>query len=290
MSDLAPIAIFAYRRADTLAQVLDALERCPEFPGSPVFIFSDGPKSATAANDVAAVRALVKARLRANMRLIEAPQNAGLARSIISGVGRLCEEYGRVIVIEDDLIVSPFLLGWFNQGLDRFVDEPRVMQISGHMFAGDTPSPNDHGVFLPMTTSWGWATWKRAWDQFDPDAKGWAAVRADRALRRRFDLDGTYPYARMLERQMNGQVDSWAIRWYWTVFNLGGLGLFPPKTLVLNVGDDALATHGGVRRLIRKVIRRPDTLADRAPSLPSTVEIDPSAWRRVKRNIMRSRF
>ncbi len=287
---MAPIAVFAYRRTDTLGRVLDALEACPEFPDLPVFIFSDGPKTPAAADDVAAVRALVKARPRSNMTLVEAPANAGLARSIIHGVGRLCDEYGRAIVIEDDLIVSPYLLGWFNSALERFNDEARVMQISGYSFGGEPPGADNQGVFLPMTTSWGWATWKRAWDRFQPEAAGWEAVTSDKALRRRFDLDGVYPYARMLERQMRGEIDSWAIRWYWTVFKQEGLGLFPPKTLVLNVGDDALATHGGLRRLIRRVVRRPEALADRAPALPSRVEIDPAVWRRVKRDIMRSRF
>jgi hypothetical protein len=273
-----------------LNRVLDSLEACPQFAASPVFIFSDGPKNPNAAVDVEAVRALVRSRQRPNMTLIEAPANKGLARSIIGGVGQLCEDYGRAIVIEDDLIVSPQLLGWFNAALDRYADEPKVMQVSGYAFGGGSMDKRPDGVFLPMTTSWGWATWKRAWTQFMPDAPGWEALSTDPALRKRFDLDGVYPYAKMLESQMRGEIDSWAIRWYWTVFKLGGLGVFPPKTLVLNVGDDALATHGRLRALVRKLFRKPPTLAEFQPGLPAMAEVDPAVWRQVKYNIIRSRF
>ena len=290
MSGFAPIAIFAYRRTDTLVQVLDALETCPEFAQSPVFIFSDGPKSPAAAEDVKTVRSLVNSRLRANMSLIESPENSGLARSIIRGVTKLCEDYGRAIVIEDDLIVSPHILAWFNGALDRFADDARIMQVSGHMF-GDSPvNGRNEGVLLPLTTSWGWATWKRAWDRFMPNPTGLEQLGTDRALRKRFDLGGVYPYARMMERQQRGEVDSWAIRWYWSVFSEGGLGLFPPQSLVLNIGDDNLATHGRLFGNARKAFRLKGALAKVAPALPDRIEVDPAAWRKVRFNIVRSRI
>ena len=113
MSGYAPIALFVYRRTDMLGRIMDALEACPEFVYSDVFIFSDGAKVPAAAADVEAVRLLVKRRLRPNMKLIQAQGNNGLAQSIIEGVTRLSDEYGRVIVIEDDLVVSPVLLNWW---------------------------------------------------------------------------------------------------------------------------------------------------------------------------------
>jgi hypothetical protein len=290
MSTSAPIALFVYRRTDSLTRVLDSLESCPEFEQSPVFIFSDFAKSPDAIADVLAVRSLVKARLRPNMTMVEAPENAGLARSIIKGVTRLCNDYGRAIVIEDDLIVSPHILAWFNAGLDRFEADPGVMQISGHSFGGGSLEHRTSGFLIPLTTSWGWATWKRAWDRFLPGADGWEALKSDRALRRRFDLDGVYPYARMIERQMAGELDSWAIRWYWSVFRAGGLGLFPPQTLVLNIGIDRLATHGRLRALVRGLYRKPPVIGQRLPSLPPSAEPDEAAWRQVKRNILFTRF
>ncbi len=282
----APIALFVYRRTDLLNAVLDSLEACPEFPESDVFVFSDGPKNAAAAADVAQVRALVRERLRPNMTVIEARENRGLANSIIAGVTRLCEEYGRAIVIEDDLIVSPALLGWFNTALEAYADNPAVMQVSGYAFDVPLLRKRRHGVFLPLASSWGWATWQRAWSAFDPDAGGWEAIKSDRALRRRFDVGGAYPYAKMLERQMRGQVDSWAIRWYWTIFVLGGLTLFPPRSLVRNDGTDGAATHGGFSTWLRnRLVRRRRGWECALPDLPEQVAVEVNVVRSVRRTI-----
>lgn len=289
MAQFAPIALFVYRRAELLDQVLDALEACPEFSASEVFVFSDGPKTAAVAEEVEAVRAFIRARLKPNMRIIEAPNNKGLARSIIESVTWLSDEYGRVIVFEDDLIVSPAILTWFNNALDRYADEPRVMQVSGHMFNVPEFGRRSDGLFLPIVTSWGWATWGRAWKLFDPEADGWERIKADEKLRRQFDVDGSYPYSRMLERQMKGSIDSWAIRWYWSVFMRSGMVLFPPQTLVVNVGNDKQATHGtSLGTLLRKVFgQRSQALGQKCPATPSYLRIDAAEMTALKRALRR---
>ena len=230
VSKFAPVAVFAYRRVNHLSRTLDALERCPEFSTSPVFVYSDGPRPGDdqATADVAAVRASVRARLRPNMRLEESAVNRGLAMSIERAVGRLADEYGQFIVIEDDLVVAPCALTWLNAGLVRFGDAPNVWQISAYQFDVPLFAQRDTGMFLKFATCWGWASWKRAWDHYDPAATGWEALGSDALLRKRFDVGG-YPYSDMLCRQMSGSIDSWAIRWLWTVFRAEGVVLFPPE-------------------------------------------------------------
>jgi hypothetical protein len=196
---------------------------------------------------------------------VEQERNRGLANSIIAGASELCDRYGAVIVVEDDLILAHSFLRFLNEGLNHYRDEPRVMQISGHIF--DVPSLIDQreALLLPMTTSWGWATWKRAWDLFDPAATGWRERLTDASEAQRFNLDGAYDYRRMLERQMNGEIDSWAIRWYYSVFAHDGLVLFPPRTLVSNGGFDGSGTHG---RLARSAHQMPPE-TDAPVTLPS---------------------
>jgi hypothetical protein len=279
---LAPVALFAYRRSDHLARTLDALEACPEFSASSVTVYSDGPRSDDARPGVAAVRTLLASRKRANMTIVEAPANRGLANSIISGVTEQCERHGRVIVIEDDLVLSPVGLTWLNRGLNTYADDARVWQVGAHQFAVPQFATRADGLFLRLNTSWGWGTWKRAWDRFDPFAIGWQALKTDSDLRRRFNLDGAYPYAEMMEQQMTGKVDSWAIRWWWSVFQANGLGLHPPRSLVSNIGDDGSATHAPslARRLFAP---RPVELLDRGlPGLPSTVAVDQEAQRALE--------
>lgn len=248
-SSLAPVAIFAYRRPEHLAKVLASLRACPEFEKSPVFVFSDGPKSSEDREDVLAVRRLLRSQSTANMVVEEAESNRGLASSIIAGVTLLCERYGRVIVIEDDLIVHPSILKWFNAGLDKYCNKNEVLQITGYQFRAPEFSNRMEGVFLKFVSSWTWATWGRAWKLFDPAASGWGELQSNVALRRAFDENENFPLSDMLIAQMLGRIDSWAIRWRWAAFKSGGLTLFPPRSLVHNIGFDSTATHNSIGRL-----------------------------------------
>src|SRR5262249_54070621 len=153
------------------------------------------------------------------------------------GVTDLCHRHASAIVIEDDLELSPYFLEYMNAGLVTYRDDARVMQISGYMFPIRLPSSQD-AFFLPLTTSWGWATWDRAWRQFDPDAVVASLVLADPLQRSAFDLNGSYPYSAMLQAQQEGKIDSWAIRWYHSVFAHKGLVLYPARSLVRNSGFD----------------------------------------------------
>lgn len=284
----APVALFAYRRTTHLAAVLDSLERCPEFAASPVYVFSDGPRDAAAAADVDAVRAMLAARKRPNMTILEAPRNRGLANSIIAGVSDLCERYGRVIVIEDDLVVSPALLTWFNAALDRYQAADNVWQVSGHQFAAPELRDREEAMFLNLSTSWGWATWARAWRNFDGAAVDWEAMLRDPAQRRQFDLDDSYPYAQMLECQMRGQIDSWAIRWWWSMFRAGALGLFPPRPLVSNIGEDATATHKPSR--LAKLLQPAGVpMMEIVPVFPPEIAVDAAAQRSVRASLRAAR-
>lgn len=288
--NLAPIAVFAYRRTDLLTKTLDALERCPGFADSPVFVFSDGPRSGGVEADVTAVRKLVRERLRRNMTLIESSMNCGLAASIVNGVNQLCCDHGRVIVIEDDLIVSSGALTWLNAALDRFADQEMIWQVSAHQWPVPEFASRTEGLFLNLTTSWGWATWKRAWDCFDVDAPGWEELRRKADLRRRFDLDGSYPYSDMLERTLAGATESWAIRFWWSVFCAEGLVLFPPRSLVTNIGFDNLATHYRLA-FLRRMLRPADTSIrdEKAPALPARILLTPHDREAVIRALLRSR-
>lgn len=279
---LAPVALFAYRRTHHLAAVLDSLERCPEFAASPIHIYSDGPRNEAAAADVHAVRQMLAARRRPNMIIVEAPTNRGLANSIIAGVTELCAAHGRVIVIEDDLLVSPALLTWFNTALDRYARADNVWQVSGHQFAVPQFGRRQQGMFLNFSTSWGWATWARAWNAFDAAATGWQVLASDVALRRRFDCDGAYPYAQMLERQMAGQLDSWAIRWWWNMFSADALSLFPPRPLVSNIGEDDTATHAPSRMMRLFTPARANQMMETVPAFPASVTPDVAAQRALE--------
>jgi hypothetical protein len=172
---------------------------------------------------------------------------------VIDGVNRLVNQYGRVIVLEDDLVVSDKFLDYMSDALDHFADVPEVMQVSGHAFEVSSFKKDDTALLLPFISSWGWATWSRAWTQFDGNGTDWEQLMRNKQMRERFDLDNVYPYTDMLIRQMDGQIDSWAIRWNWSVFKVRGLVVYPSQSLVENIGFDGSGSHCSSRGQVNGV-------------------------------------
>lgn len=249
----APIVIFIYKRADHLVRNLASLKRCRGFAHTRVIVYGDGPRLETDRAAVEAARKAATDHLGTTAEYHFRDQNIGLAASIIAGVTEVTQRYGRAVVLEDDLELSEHFLTYMNAALDDYVDERRVYQVSGQLFHTPQLEGRTRGLFLPFTSSWGWGTWSRAWNQFDPTAAGWQQLCTDPRLRERFNLGGAYDFSTMLERQMAGHGDSWAIRWYWSVFRNEGVVCFPPVSLVKNTGMDGSGTHGrGVLRRFKK--------------------------------------
>ena len=241
--NLAPIAFFAYKRPDHTLKALTSLAQCELAAASHLYIFCDGPKSLEDQDAVQQVREVV-ARVQwcGKVEVISSEKNLGLSGSIIAGTTELCGKYGRVIVIEDDLLLSPHFLRYMNVALEKYHAEKQVMQISGYMYPVSLSVDTD-AIFLPFISTWGWATWQWAWQHFDPDMTGYAYLKKSKKLRKAFDLEGAYPYFAMLELQRAGKIDSWGIRWYLSTFLRGGLPLYPVKSLVANIGFDGSGTH-----------------------------------------------
>ncbi len=241
---LAPIAIFVFKRPTHLLGTLNSLADNPEFLSSPLYVFSDQGRNPNEQVLVDEVRQIVRDFPHPNKILVEAEKNKGLALSITTGVTQLAEQYGKVIVVEDDLIVSPHFLNYMNTALTRYADDANVMQISGHMFPVEVPT-KDQAFFMPFTTSWGWATWQRAWVHMKMEPEEATQKLKSRCWRYQFDIRGSYPYARMLSERLKGNNNSWAIWWYYQVFKQQGLTLYPSKSLVNNDGFDGSGTHCG---------------------------------------------
>lgn len=239
---LAPIILFTYNRPDHARQVIDALKQNPLSIESELFIFSDGPKDAEAQVEVEAVRTLAhNTEGFKDVHVIERPNNFGLAKSIIDGVGQIIETHGKVIVLEDDIVVSPHFLDYMNTALDTYEHEDRVVSIHGYIYPVEKELPET--FFLKGADCWGWATWKRGWDVFETNGSALLAKLRERGLEREFDFNGSYPYTRMLEQQVAGNNNSWAIRWYASAFLEDKLTLYPGNSLVQNIGLDGSGVH-----------------------------------------------
>jgi hypothetical protein len=240
---ITPVSVFTYNRPTHTQWILESLAVCHRLDECQVFLFSDGAKTPDQEQAVRATRAVLhewKDRLRA--QVIEQTVNLGLARSIVGGVTELCETYGRVIVVEDDLVLHPAFIDYMLSALDRYENEEKVAQISGYMFPVKNPKKPDV-LFLPLTTTWGWATWLRAWKDVDWQAINVINELQDQNLRKRFDLDGAFPYTQMLLDRLNQINQSWGVLFRWHTFRKGDLTLYPRRTLVFNSGMDGSGYH-----------------------------------------------
>ena len=250
---LAPVALFVYTRPEHLRRTLESLAACPESAQSRLIAFSDGPRNELDAPRVEACRALLRERSWCRTVELECrPANVGLARSIAQGVSAVGSRWGRVIVLEDDLLVSRHFLAYMNEALARYEEDAGVYQISGHSFPARGYARSRGSSFLPFPTTWGWATWHRAWSRYDSDLSGSEVLDRDMALRERFDLNGSYPYYRLMRGlQRRGRLgDSWGVRWYWSMFRNDGLALYPHRSLTAHVGEDGSGTNWGPTREI----------------------------------------
>jgi putative methyltransferase (TIGR04325 family) len=241
----APIVLFAYKRIAHVKELINSLLENPEAKDSRLIIYSDGPKD----GDALAVEEM-REHLKTitgfgTVELIQRAYNYGLADNIIAGVTEVLKQFGRAIIVEDDLVVSEAFLSYMNQGLELYADEERVASIHGYIYPiGELATGLPETFFLRGADCWGWATWKRAWDGFDADGAKLLRQIVERDLLYDFDMGTTKGFSQMLLQQVNGRNDSWAIRWHASAFLRNQLTLYPRQSLVRNMGCDGSGTHG----------------------------------------------
>ena len=259
MHSLAPIALFVYNRPEHTRRTLNYLKKNLLADESRLYIFSDAPKTEDDKPRVEQVRVLLRSveGFKA-VKVTERRDNLGLSRSIISGVTQLVDEYGKVIVFEDDLLSSPYTLQYFNEALTHYENEEKVMHIGAYMYnlaAKNLPET----FFFRAATSWGWATWARAWKHFNPDADQLIS-RFDSKMISQFSIEGTMNFWKQLQQFKAGKNDSWAIRWYASIFLKGGLTLNPSASLIHNIGNDGTGVHSNKENMYAvKIAEQPVT-------------------------------
>lgn len=236
----APIALFTYNRADKTQRVLESLMQNAEAKDSDLFIFSDGPKNEKAVEGVKANREYIHTVTGfKSVTIIEREKNWGLANSLIAGITEVINKYGRVIVVEDDLILSPYFLKFMNDGLEMYKDDGKVSSITA--FVPDVKEELPETYFLSFFHCWGWATWKRAWELLETDPR--PLLRKIKWKKNKFNVGGSFGNYGLLYLQKIGAIDSWYIRLYASFFLAGKLTLFPKHSLISNCGQDGSGTH-----------------------------------------------
>jgi hypothetical protein len=239
---ISPIVLFVYNRPWHTQQTIEALQKNELASESELFIYADGSNNENANKQVSQVRSYIKVVDGfKKVTIIERDKNWGLSNSIIDGVTQVVNKYGRVIVLEDDLVTSLFFLRYMNDALEFYQDETKAMHISGYIYPIDNEKLNDT-FFIKPDTCWGWATWDRAWKHFKKDTDYYLNI-FDKKMIKDFNLNDSYDYFKQINQNKKGRIDTWAIYWYASIYLQHGLSLHSSQSFVSNIGHDGDGIH-----------------------------------------------
>lgn len=241
---LAPIVLFVYKRQWHTKQTVEALQKNELANHSDLFIFSDGPKSEKDIDNVKEVRDYIKTIDGfKKINIIEREKNWGLANNIIDGVTKIVNEYGKIIVLEDDLVTSPYFLKFMNEALEFYKDDEKVWHISGWNYPIEADGLGDI-FFWRVMNCWGWATWVDRWKHYEKNIDEIINEFTKKDIKR-FNLDGVENFWGQVIANKKGKINSWAIFWYAVIFKNNGLCLNPTVSFVQNIGLDGSGIHCG---------------------------------------------
>lgn len=278
----APIALFVYNRPEHTLRTLEALRKNEGAEGSELYIFADGVKEnagVSERNKVESVQKIIREVSGFSKITIEtAERNKGLAASLTYGIEKVLQHTETVIVLEDDILALPSFLSFCNEALEKYKGNETVMAVSGYAYPIE--GTNETAYFLKTGACWGWATWRRAWKHFQPDAGALLQELEERTEVNEFNFSGSNDYSGMLRMHIDGRISSWAVCWYASVFLKGGLTVYPPASLTVNTGMDGSGTHYNTPVREKEVLGS----AKSAPvtwNFPNEVQVDQNATQKL---------
>ena len=258
---LSPIVMFVFNRPVHTKNTIESLKKNPLASKSKIIFFSDGPRNETDEINVKLVRSYIDSLQGfMDITIFKRPTNMGLARSVISGVTDVISEYGSAIVIEDDLLFSPYFLSYMNQALEIYENDFRIFSIGGYSPRINIPKTyHDDSYLSYRCCTWGWATWKDRWKQVDWEISDYNDFIRNKKLISLFNRGGN-DMTNLLQMQMDGKINSWGIRWDYAHFKKNAYCFRPTVSLVENTGNDGTGVHCGVTTKFDVLLNKKDNL------------------------------
>ena len=242
---LAPICLFTYNRISETRRTIEALQDNYLAIDSDLIIFSDNSSDEVSPLKVKEVRDYIRQVSGfKSVKIIESDTNKGLANSIIYGVSAIVKQYNKVIVLEDDLITSKNFLDYMNKCLDFYKENKKILSVSGFSYS-DRSANNSDVIFGFRASSWGWATWYDRWQDIDWNVSNYSSFRQNTTKRLKFNIGGS-DMSHMLDKQMAGTINSWAIRFCFHQFEHKLFDVYPAQSKVENIGIGENATNSKI--------------------------------------------
>jgi hypothetical protein len=237
-SKLAPVVLFTYNRLDHTEKTINYLKNNYLSDKTTLYIISDGPKNDNDIKKVDELRVyLHQISGFKKVIIIERKKNFGLAKNIVSGITQIINHYGKIIVLEDDIITSPYFLAYMNNALNRYEKHSVVMSVSGYIPPIDAKELPDY-FFMPWFDCWGWGTWKDRWYLLEKSPKK-IIKESKLSFIRRLNVDGSSPdmWSTLIDNY-RGKKKTWAIFYFFSICKANGLVLYPKNPFCKNIGFD----------------------------------------------------
>lgn len=275
----APLVVFAYNRPWHLEQTITYLLKNDLASQCEIHIFSDGPRSEKDVEKITELRKYAKSiKGFKNLNVYEREKNMGLAKSIITGVTEIISVYNQVVVMEDDLICSPDFLSFINQGIEAYKDQEHIFSVTGWKPPLDLTDHHQQVYLNYRPSSLGWATWKEKWETARWDIPDYESFRKNKEQQKLFQRGGA-DLPGMLRKQMNGELDSWAIRWAYTLYKQSGFCVYPTRTKIKHIGYDGSGSNS-----INKKMTADELLATEEQYVfPPDIKIEEDVMKRINK-------
>lgn len=247
--DISPVVVFVYKRLYHTRKCISSLIQNKLAKYTPLYIFCDGSKNEADSAKVKEVRAYLHETLDnthffKTTTIIERENNVGLMQNIKEGITQIVNKYGKVIVVEDDIVTARGFLNYMNDALNFYENTPRVMAISG--FCAIRNKKNfANTFFMRYFDCWGWATWKRAWDIYKRDPEALLAKNYSESVLKDFNIQGSCNQWQQVIDNATGKICTWAIFFYAAIFFNDGLVLYSKEDMCKNIGNDNTGVHCG---------------------------------------------
>ena len=241
-----PVAMFIFNRPDETARVFAEVRRARP---KQLFLVSDGGRAECPGEEhhVSLTREIVtNVDWECDVKTLFADQNMGCKSRVSSGLAWVFEQVEDAIILEDDCLPHPSFFRYCQELLDRYRDDERVGAISGNNFQeGIIRTPHSY-YFSKYFHCWGWASWRRTWENFDLNFEKWPAFRDQGGLATVADSPTeAWYWTRLFNEQYSGKttVSSWDYPWLYSAWTQNALTILPATNLVSNIGFSSEGTH-----------------------------------------------
>jgi hypothetical protein len=238
-----PVLFLIFNRPDSTRKVFEAISKHkPKY----LFIAADGARiDIPGEEQLCIITRDIATRIDwdCEVKTLFRTHNLGCKIAVSSAISWFFEWVSEGIILEDDCLPDDSFFPFCAELLDKYRDEENVFSISGSNLLGKSNNTQMRSYFRGHGGIWGWATWKRAWNLYDIDMKGWPEELTKNKIRLALGTQEWYQtYYSMFESSHNQSLDTWDIQWFYSILVNNGIALNPSVNLVKNIGFDA-GTH-----------------------------------------------